>query len=475
EKELPFDWTRPGLLRFRLHRRTDESFQLSFSFHHAILDGWSVATLVAELFGTYLSLCRGEAGGTAEEPGRYHAFLRFVVLERQTLAAPEERLYWHRLLDGAVVSTLPRQGAAPDARRGPNRKVVETTLPLPDDLSHRVHAFARRAAVPVKSVFLAAHCRVLAMLCGGPEVLTGLVTNGRPEAAGGEAGLGLFLNTVPFRVDLSGGSWTELARRVFAAERELMPHRRYPVGELQREAGGQPLFDAVFNYVHFHVLQGVSEFPELRLLGWSFYEETNFDFVVHVRQDALSSGFQVAFQYDPEQFGAAQVEAIGHAWFEVLGALAATPDASPAVEGSLLLEGGETRLLRLGAASPREATEYVAPRNAVEGLVAALWQELLQMERVGVEDSFFDLGGHSVLATRIVSRVRQTFGLKLPLRAFLDLEVPTVAGMARLVVEHEPKPGQSEKLARVLQEVQRMSGEQVREQLQARKDGEARS
>ncbi|HEX5724049.1 MAG TPA: amino acid adenylation domain-containing protein, partial [Longimicrobiaceae bacterium] len=66
---------------------------------------------------------------------------------------------------------------------------------------------------------------------------------------------------------------------------------------------------------------------------------------------------------------------------------------------------------------------YVAPRTPTEEVLAGIWAELLRLERVGAEESFFDLGGHSLLGTRVVSRVRAVFGVELPLRAVFERPV----------------------------------------------------
>jgi alpha-ketoglutarate-dependent taurine dioxygenase/acyl carrier protein len=71
---------------------------------------------------------------------------------------------------------------------------------------------------------------------------------------------------------------------------------------------------------------------------------------------------------------------------------------------------------------------YVEPSGDLERAIAALWQQVLNVERVGAHDSFFDLGGHSLLATQLASRVRDVFGVELPLRSLL--EKPTVAALA---------------------------------------------
>jgi len=103
---------------------------------------------------------------------------------------------------------------------------------------------------------------------------------------------------------------------------------------------------------------------------------------------------------------------------------------------------------------------YLAPRSKVEEVVAGIWQEVLQVERVGVEDSFFELGGHSLLATQVIARVRETFQVEdLPLRKLF--EEPTVAALGRAVGEAVGGMAVAEQIAQTVQELEQYSAEEV--------------
>jgi amino acid adenylation domain-containing protein len=106
----------------------------------------------------------------------------------------------------------------------------------------------------------------------------------------------------------------------------------------------------------------------------------------------------------------------------------------------------------------------VSPRNELETVIAGVWSDMLGIQSIGVETSFFELGGHSLLATRINAQVSRIFRSTLALRRFF--ENPTVAGTARVLMEIEPKPGQTASIARLYLKAKQMSPEE-RERLRA--------
>lgn len=92
-------------------------------------------------------------------------------------------------------------------------------------------------------------------------------------------------------------------------------------------------------------------------------------------------------------------------------------------------------------ATPVAKQEYVAPSNDIEQTLVNIWQELLQVEQVGIRDSFFELGGHSLLATSLLLQIKSHFAIDLPLRSLF--EVTDIAGLSQLIQALMPNEADS--------------------------------
>jgi acyl carrier protein len=108
---------------------------------------------------------------------------------------------------------------------------------------------------------------------------------------------------------------------------------------------------------------------------------------------------------------------------------------------------------------PNLDTLFVAPRTPVEQRLASIWMEALALDPVGIHDNFFDLGGHSLAAMRVISRVIQQFQLKLPVKALF--EAPTVAEMAAIIETHQDERASDTDLPQMLREVEAMTDEEA--------------
>lgn len=114
-------------------------------------------------------------------------------------------------------------------------------------------------------------------------------------------------------------------------------------------------------------------------------------------------------------------------------------------------------------ARPDLETPFVAPRTPLEEALAQIWTEVLSVDQVGIHDNFLELGGHSLAATQVISRVIDRFRIELPLKFLFDS--PTVADMAAVITQNQAKKAGQEELARVLAEVESLSDEEARQRL----------
>ncbi|KUL55486.1 hypothetical protein ADL22_00940 [Streptomyces sp. NRRL F-4489] len=234
----PYDPERAPLLRVHAARLGPDAFRLSYSFHHAILDGWSEAVFFNELVRCYAASLAGEHLDLPE-PVPYAEFVR---LERESAADPASARHFVGLKE-----LLPAQRTA--GVEAPDHHKVSAAVPADD--ARRLDALAAASGLPVKSLLLAAACAAVGAAWETATPVVGLLLNGRPERTGADVTLGLFLNQLPVRLDLTGATWRTAGRLALDAENDLLPHRRFPHSEVRRLLGHNP-FEVTFNYVRFH-------------------------------------------------------------------------------------------------------------------------------------------------------------------------------------------------------------------------------
>ena len=113
---------------------------------------------------------------------------------------------------------------------------------------------------------------------------------------------------------------------------------------------------------------------------------------------------------------------------------------------------------------PNLATPYVPPSTEMEKTIVSIWQEFLSVQQIGIHDNFFDLGGHSLPAIQVISRLREKFQIEVPLRNLL-LETPTVAGIAEMIAQTQAKEESQDEVEALLAMVENLSPEEIQARL----------
>ncbi|QKW10972.1 amino acid adenylation domain-containing protein [Streptomyces sp. NA04227] len=317
-----YDFARAPLHRFQVYVLAD-SVELVLSFHHAILDGGSVAHLIQELLQDHLH-ARGLDVAAVTDPAAPSA-AHHVRAERQALESAPTREFWRELLAGAPRLRL--AGFRPHEDVRPPEQITRL-IGIPDELVHAAREFANERALPLKSVLFAAHCLTLRHFTGIEDVTTGLVAHGRPEVQDADRTAGLFLNTLPLRLNTARSSWAEVAREAFRLERESHPHKRYPLSAVQEDLG-RTVVDTAFNYVHFRQLTAVLALPGVRLLDFRTWEETNFQLLVNAVVDPRDGALRLRMDHHGETFTHAQAELYGDRFTAILERLVQHADEAP--------------------------------------------------------------------------------------------------------------------------------------------------
>ncbi len=314
ETRQAFPWSEVPLLRFHVHLLRNDEIQ--FTMSEPFLDGWSVASLLTELFQRYFALLH-----QVPLPSNplVAAYKDFVALEQDALQSEQYRNYWKRKLADATASHLVRRRTTPPAGA---LEVRRLDVLISQENSERLKAAAREAGVPLKALLLAAHMKVVSTLSSQREAFTGLLINGRPEITDGEQLIGAFLNTVPLRMDMESGTWAEMARRAQDAETELLPFRRYPIQELQRLHSAERLFDTIFNYTHFHVMGQLPEISGLEVLDVRGSEQTYYPLTAQFSVNEFTSRIELALDFRTLALDEDEVQEVAHCYSAVIADIA---------------------------------------------------------------------------------------------------------------------------------------------------------
>ena len=323
DRSTPFDVAKPPLLRLTILRLPDGRDRMLLTYHFLLFDGWSRELVLRELFALYES--GGETG--AIEP---HGDLVVRHLDwLRTDGDPETSgaLHaWRTVLSGLAEPTLASgvEPGHPDATSAvePGRIVVT----VPERITDQLHRRANELGVTLNAAVTSAVAVVTGYHAGTTDVVLGTTVAGRPgELVGIDETIGLFLNTVPVRVDVSPARTASEAMRAVGEQRiSMMRHDHLGLGQIQRAAGdsGGALFDSLL------VLQNFLDddtFTDLEarhgIVGVSYHDTTHFPLTW-----VLTPGRELTVKLEYRVIGDDRAAEMVTQLLDVLTAIAGQPD-----------------------------------------------------------------------------------------------------------------------------------------------------
>jgi len=336
ESHYEFKWSKPELIRIHVQVLGDRSFNYNLSFHDSALDGWSINQLHTKLLSYFAQEQSGE--DVFSTPNVEDNFLRkYIRLEQDSINSSDHNEYWKNKLESFEPLVLPCL------------KESEADIPQIDyydievgrGLSDAIKNVSNELSVPVKTVLMAAHLKALSFMTNSSKIVTGYEHSGRPEEQNVDQAIGLFLNSIPFIIELqSGESWQSLISRTHRIESEFLPFRRFPMSEMKKIVGTtESLFQSVFNFTHFHMLKSLKQLPGMSNLDVRVRAETEFPLRAEFSQDSYTDEVKLSLHYHANYFDDSHIANIAGYYLQSLRSIAY--DSSSIYREQTLLSNSE--------------------------------------------------------------------------------------------------------------------------------------
>ena len=446
EARIQFDLAKGPLIRARLLCLDAVEHILILTIHHIVSDGWSIGIFVQELGALYDAYCHGRASPL---PGLALQYGDFAIWQDQWLQSSnltDQIGYWTRQL-----SNLPLLEIRTDRPRPSNqtfRGHIDSIL-LPREITDDLIVLANREKATPFMVMLAAVQLLLHRCTGQDDIFVGSVLAGRHRVEL-ESLIGLFINPLVFRTNCSGDPpFLELLARVREIVLQAFANQDVPFERVveavqpKRDPSRHPVFQINFlfqrDFVHPFQASGVTLTPIPSVSAGSIYD-------LNIFMVERAEGWRASCEYNTDLYDSATIRGLLGQFQCLLTGIAAAPicplselpltsAASP--EPQTWASSQHTGLNgQSSLPSGLVSHSYVAPRDPVEFGLAELWKRLLKVNDVSVTADFFDSGGHSLLAARLVAEIEKAFSKKLSLATFL--EAPTIEALAARLRAENP-------------------------------------
>ncbi|MFD3522131.1 amino acid adenylation domain-containing protein [Streptomyces sp. NPDC058653] len=363
EHSAHFDLAEAPLLRLSLIKLAAGTWELVFTAHHVLFDGWSIPLLMQDLLRLYGS------AGDATALGRARNYRDFLVwLSRQD--REETARAWAEELEGIDEPTLlVPAGSAPE---GESTGVGQVDVPLGSD---RARALARRASelgLTLNTLVQGAWAIFLAGLTGRRDVVFGATVSGRPpQVTGVDEMVGMFINTLPVRVNCPPGqSVAAVLGGLQERQSALLDHHHHGLLEMHRSTGLRTLFDTMVVFESYPVdsaaLSEAYSAAGISVTGISPLSSTHYPLVVMAFAEPH---LKVSLQHQHHLLGREQAADIAVRFGRVLAQLAEDPQVR--VRGVDLLGRDERERVLVEVNDTTAATPELTVHGLFERQAAA--------------------------------------------------------------------------------------------------------
>jgi amino acid adenylation domain-containing protein/non-ribosomal peptide synthase protein (TIGR01720 family) len=334
-----FDLSKDQLMRVAVFQLGPEAFEVVWSSHHILFDGWCLADLTAELVTRYQALAT-QTKSEWPTPAPYSSYIKWL----EGIDQEQSKQFWSGYLHGFErPSVLAKQRRTGNGRESRVDKVV---LELSKADTDRLNQLAAARHVTISTVVRAIWAILLAKRCASDDVVFGVTVSGRPaELPDVEQIIGLFINTVPVRIRTRRGvSFSDLIQQMQQEWLQSEPHHYLSLADIQSVTSlGQELLDHVLvfeNYPHAEELrQGrMGLGAQFAIDAVEVIEPTNYDLIIAAYPGRR---LRIELQYAHRAYDQSEMEAISSQLAQLFEAALESPQSEIGVISQCLLSAEE--------------------------------------------------------------------------------------------------------------------------------------
>lgn len=436
EASAPFDLSEGPVARGRLFRMGPEDHVLMITTHHILVDGWSQNVIQRDLWTIYEALSKGTEPSLPPLTIQYGDFTHWQEEWLKSEAAREELAYWKKQL-APPLPVLEFPTDRPAKNRPASHGAMETLL-LPEDLTRAMKELSQTQGATVFMVMLTCYAALLCRYAGQEEIILGSpVANRKPET---EGLIGPFASPVTLRLNLAGNpTLKELLHRVSDVTFDALNHAELPFEvlmdhlEARSVHGRNPLSQCYFFYqVAFLRPRELDRLTVTPLPDFGL--GTHFELQMGLLD--RREGLRAQLEYNPDLFDATTIRQVLEDYRKVLELMRDVPEARIS----------ELQISR--QAPPTPASEPLPakdeprrPADETDRKLQKIWEGLLGVSPIGLNENYFELGGTSILAVRLFAQIAKEFQRKLPLSVLFEAQ--TIAQLAQVLRKEDAPSGWS--------------------------------
>jgi len=454
ERQQPLDLATAPVMRFSLIRLPANHWKFLWSIPALFLDGWSWPLVFRDVSRIYGALLDNRPP-VLDPVAPYRDYLTWLRQQNPEASAD----FWRNMLhDFAIPTALPEKSSGkPKLAKSFSRHKILLDRETVDALQRT----ARDHRVTLNSVMQAAWAILLAQKHSPADVVYGTAFSGRPtNLDDAEFIVGPFVNTLPVRVTVDGQETVQnLVKKIHSSLLQIGAHQFSSLAEIQRNSKVPQrlrLFDSLVVFQNYQVD------PDAKSFGGRV-PVTDFVGPIHTNYPLLllvepGDEFKMTLIYDAVLFSDATMERWGQDLVRLLHVAPIDFGKPVTALQALLSVPVRTDADRLQRTTADQ--NFVPPQSDSELAIAAVWQELFDLDRVSVEENFFDLGGQSLMMLEMHRRLREKLYPELSIVTLF--EHPTVRSFARFMGSPGTSPPETSSESRSRAKRQREALEKMR-------------